>query len=204
MVDTVDPVDGDENGLWLTLAEVARRRGVSRAPISKRVKRLEESGSIKTRPGRGGTTMVELAAFDLATNETTPLDEDQPARKTHSQRSPKPQGPAADKVRYEAALRRLDYEERIQNLLPIKHVEDAMCRAGEGIVRAIEQLPNFTAELMAATREGEPAVRRKLREIKDRIRRQAADALTLLRIEGETHERAGAELDLGDITEKEF
>nr|WP_280800195.1 helix-turn-helix domain-containing protein [Mesorhizobium sp. LNHC229A00] len=196
-------VDGEEMGLWLTLADVARRRSVSRAAISKRVKRLEAQGSIKTRPGPGGNVLVELAAFDLATNEQTPIDSQaQPAVSQHSRRSPKPQGAAADKVKYEAALRRLDYEERIKNLVPIKHVEDAMVRAGEGIVRAIEQLPNFTAELMAATRDGEPAVRRKLREIKDHIRRKAAEALVLLRDEGAAQERAGGvEYDLGEIDE---
>ncbi|UCI22609.1 hypothetical protein FJ970_22585 [Mesorhizobium sp. B2-1-8] len=149
--------------------------------------------------------MVELAAFDLATNETTPIDEGQPARPTATRppRSPAPQGPAAEKIRYEAQLRRLDYEERVKALLPIKDVENAMVRASEGIVRAIEQLPNFATELMTATREGEPAVRRKLREIKDRIRRQAADALVLLHAEGSAEERAGIELDLGEI-EKEI
>ncbi|TPN53992.1 helix-turn-helix domain-containing protein [Mesorhizobium sp. B1-1-7] len=198
-------VDGEEIGLWLTLAEIARRRGVSRAAISKRVKRLAAEGSIETKPGAGGTITVELAAFDLATNEQTPIDEGRapPAVTQHSRRSPKPQGAAADKVKYEAALRRLDYEERIKNLVPIKQVEDAMVRAGEAIVRAID-LSNFAGDLLIAAREGEPAVRRKLREIKDRIQRQAADALVLLAKEGETQERAGGvEFDLGEIDQRE-
>ncbi|MCH4560346.1 MarR family transcriptional regulator [Mesorhizobium jarvisii] len=196
-------VDGEESGLWLTLAEVARRRGVSRAAISKRVKRLVAQGSIQTRPGPGDSVLVELAAFDLATNETTPIDEPAQAVTQHFRRSSKPQGPAADKVRYEAQLRRLDYEERVKKLVPIKHVEDAMVRAGEVIVRAID-LSNFAGDLMAAAREGEPAVRRKLREIGDRIRRQAAEALVLLATEGKAQERAGGvEFDLGDIDGRE-
>ncbi|TPN49345.1 MarR family transcriptional regulator [Mesorhizobium sp. B1-1-7] len=202
MVDMLTEVDGEETGLWLPLTEIARRRGVSRAAISKRVKRLVAEGSIQTRPGRGGTIEVELAAFDLATNETTRLDDGPTQVPSARRRLSAPQGgPAADKIRYEAALRKLDYEERIKTLLPIKDVENAMVRASEVIVRAIEQLPNFTAELMAATRDGEPAVRRKLREIKDHIRRQAADALTLLHNEGLAQENAGMELDLGE-TEK--
>ncbi|TPM31783.1 MarR family transcriptional regulator [Mesorhizobium sp. B2-3-5] len=206
MVDMLTEVDGEETGLWLPLTEIARRRGVSRAAISKRVKRLVAEGSIQTRPGRGGTIEVELAAFDLATNEATRLDGGPtPATSARARRSSAPQGgPAADKIRYEAALRRLDFEERIKNLVPIKHVEDAMVRAGEAIVRAIEQLPNFAGELLAATRDGEPAVRRKLREIKDHIRRQAAEALKLQQQEGEAQERAGGvEFDLGEIDLRE-
>ncbi|MER8491163.1 DUF1441 family protein [Mesorhizobium australicum] len=111
---------------------------------------------------------------------------------------------AVEKLRYEAALKRLDLEARLKTLVPISEVEDAMVRAGEGIVRALEQLPNFAAELMSATREGEPALRRKLREIKDHMRRQAAEALVLLQHDGEARERAGIEFDLGDPIEQEF
>jgi DNA-binding Lrp family transcriptional regulator len=205
MVDTLTPVDGetDEAGLWLTPAEIARLRGVSRQAISKRVRKLEALGSIATRPGPGETVLVEVAAFDLATHETTPIGEPAaPATKLHS-KPPKPQGAASEKVKYEAALKRLEYEERVKKLVPIKQVEDAMVRSGEVIVRAIEHLPNFTAELLAASREGEPAVRRKLREIKDRIRLKAADALKLMLKEGEAQEQAGVEWDLGETGERD-
>ncbi|MER8492240.1 hypothetical protein NKH53_28995 [Mesorhizobium australicum] len=199
MVDMLTGIDGEATGVWLTLAEVARRRHVSRAAISKRVKRL----GLATRPGPGGSILVELASFDQATHETTAVRQDPAERKATAKAVELPSA-AVEKLRYEAALKRLDLEERLKNLVPIREVEDAMVRAGEGIVRAIEQLPNFAAQLMAATREGEPAVRRKLREIKDHIRRQAAEALVLLKNEGEAQELAGGyEFDLGEIEGRE-
>ncbi|WP_292539081.1 hypothetical protein, partial [Mesorhizobium sp.] len=91
----------------------------------------------------------------------------------------------------------LDVSERLGKLVPVSEVEAAMVRAGEAIVRAIEQLPTFASEIMAASRDGEPALRRKLRDIKDQIRRRAADALTLQRNEGQVEEETGSEFDLG-------
>ena len=61
-------------------------------------------------------------------------------------------------------------------------------------MRAIERLPGFAPELMAAAKHGEPAVRRKLREIKDDLRRTAGEALALLATEGLAQEAAGGEL----------
>jgi hypothetical protein len=102
-----------------------------------------------------------------------------------------------EKAQWEARRSALDVSERLGKLVPVAEVETAMVRAGEAIVRAIEQLPTFAGEIMAASRDGEPALRRKLRDIKDQIRRRAADALTLQRNEGQADEEAGSEFDLG-------
>ncbi|MER8852995.1 DUF1441 family protein [Mesorhizobium australicum] len=197
MVDMLTGIDAEATGVWLTLAEVARRRDVSRAAISKRVKRL----GLATRPGPGGSILVELASFDQATHETTAVREDPAERKATAKAVELPSA-AVEKLRYEAALKRLDLEERLKTLVPIRDVENAMVRAGEALVRALEKLPNFAPDLIAAAKEGEPAFRRKLRDITHQLRRSAGEALTLLHAEGQAEdERGGTEFDLGEIEE---
>jgi wyosine [tRNA(Phe)-imidazoG37] synthetase (radical SAM superfamily) len=60
-------------------------------------------------------------------------------------------------------------------------------------------LATFAPDLMTAAKEGEPAMRRKLREIEHQLRRKAGEALTLIVAEGKTDEDAGgADFDFGD------
>lgn len=49
---------------WATISELARQRGVSRSAISFRVGRYEALGLLKTRPGKAGSKLVNVAEFD--------------------------------------------------------------------------------------------------------------------------------------------
>jgi DNA-binding Lrp family transcriptional regulator len=203
MVDTVDGlltgVDGDASGVWLTLAEVARRRGVGRAAVSKRVKRLVAEGLIETRQGKGGSLMVELAAFDRVTGETTirpDLSGPKAARPAPAESS----SASVENMRYTAALKRLDLEERLRNLVSVKSVENAMVRAGETIVRSLDRISNYSPDLMELSKQGEPAVRRYLRAKVYELRRAIAEQLQLQLAEGQAQEAAGGEvLDLPEL-----
>ena len=65
----MDPnVDADGGGVWITCAELANRKGVSRQAVAKRVSQLERDGKIATRR-EGKNRLVDLAAYDRAVGE---------------------------------------------------------------------------------------------------------------------------------------
>jgi DNA-binding IscR family transcriptional regulator len=57
------------DGLWLSISEIARLKDKSRQAIAKRVEALVEAGKLQTKPGEGGTKLVNLAQFDRAVGE---------------------------------------------------------------------------------------------------------------------------------------
>ncbi|TIN84342.1 winged helix-turn-helix domain-containing protein [Mesorhizobium sp.] len=190
-------------GVWKSLSEIAAMRGVSKVAIKKRVDKFEADGLVQTRR-QGRERLVDLAAFDKAIGVAGNAYAEQSAATVREEKSEASGPPSAlrdaqtEKAQWEARRSALDVSERLGKLVPVAEVETAMVRAGEAIVRAIEQLPSFAGEIMTAAREGEPALRRKLRDIKDQLRRRAADALTLQRDAGQAEEdNGGNEFDLG-------
>ncbi|WP_217577340.1 winged helix-turn-helix domain-containing protein [Mesorhizobium sp. GbtcB19] len=190
-------------GVWKSLSELAAMRGVSKVAIKKRVDKFEKEGLLETRR-EGRERLVDLAAFDKAIGVAGDAYREQSAETVREEKAEASGPPSAlrdaqtEKAQWEARRSALDVSERLGKLVPVAEVETAMVRAGEAIVRAIEQLPSFAGEIMTAAREGEPALRRKLRDIKDQLRRRAADALTLQRSEGLGDEdNSGTEFDLG-------
>jgi len=190
-------------GVWKSLSEIAAMRGVSKMAIKKRVDKFENAGLLQTRR-EGRERLVDLAAFDKAIGTAGDAYREQAAETVREEKA-EPTGQSGalrdaqtEKAQWEARRSALDVSERLGKLVPVAEVETAMVRAGEAIVRSIEQLPSFANEIMSAAREGEPALRRKLRDIKDQLRRRAADALTLQRDAGLADEdNGGTEFDLG-------
>lgn len=192
-------------GVWKSLSEIAAMRGVTKVAIKKRVDRLEAEGRVTTRRV-GRERQVDLAAYDKAVGATGDAIKEQAAETARHARQVEPaDAPSAlrdaqtQKAQWEARRSALDVSERLGKVVPVSAVEQAMVRAGEAIVRALEQLPTFAGDLTLAARDGEPAVRRKLREIKDQIRARAAEALTLQQGQGAAEEdTGGAEFDFGE------
>lgn len=188
--------------VWKSLSEIAAMRGVTKVAIKKRVDKFEAEGLLTTRRN-GRERQVDLAAFDKAIGVAGDAYREQAAATAREEKVESGQPSAlrdaqTEKAQWEARRSALDVSERLGKLVPVAEVETAMVRAGEAIVRAIEQLPSFAGEIMTAARDGEPALRRKLRDIKDQIRRRAADALTLQRDAGQAEEEnGGSEFDLG-------
>jgi DNA-binding transcriptional ArsR family regulator len=190
-------------GVWVSIAELARRKGIGRQAAKERVDRLEAKGLVATRLD-GRSRLVELAAFDRAVGQAGDAVKEQAVA---TRRETVAEEPVPSKLRdaqteravYDARLRALDLGERQGKLVPVAMVEAAMVRAAEAIVRTIERLPSFAPELVGAAKEGEPAVRRKLREIKDELRKGIGSALTLQKGEGLAEEEAGGDqVDLAE------
>ncbi|WP_156937981.1 winged helix-turn-helix domain-containing protein [Mesorhizobium sp. LNHC221B00] len=187
--------------VWKSLSEIAVIKGVSKVAVKKRVDRYEREGLVTTRR-HGRERLVDLAAYDKAVGVAGDAFREQAAETQKSDRTEPPSAmrdAQTEKAQWEARRSALDVNERLGNLLPVKSVELAMVKAGEAIVRSLGQLATFAPDLMTAAKEGEPAMRRKLREIEHQLRRKAGEALTLIAGEGRSDEETGAtEFDLGD------
>jgi biotin operon repressor len=60
-----------EDGDWLSMSEIARRRGVSRAAICMQVNKLHAAGVLEVRRGNG-RCLVDVRAYEAATGLAVP------------------------------------------------------------------------------------------------------------------------------------
>jgi DNA-binding GntR family transcriptional regulator len=60
-----------EGGNWLSMSEIARRRGVSRAAICMQVNKLNAAGMLEVRRGNG-LCLVDVRAYEAATGLAVP------------------------------------------------------------------------------------------------------------------------------------
>lgn len=168
----------------LSIADIARRKGVSKQAISKRVARLEQLGQIATQKGPRGTVLVSLAEYDRAVGETSEL--------AHVQ-APQPKIAAAvdaehvytrEQARekaYAADLKKLDLDERLGKLVPIEDLAAAGGRIAETLVRQIDQMSGRAGELAAAVaKDGETGARSFLRTMGRDLREVLARELAAL------------------------
>ena len=199
LTDATGAVDARPAGLMLSIADIARRKGVSKQAISKRVARLEQLGQIATHKGPRGTVLVSLAEYDRAVGETSEL--------AHVQ-APQPKVAAAaaadaehsytrEQARekaYAADLKKLDLDERLGKLVPIEHVQHAAVRLAETLVRILDQLQTRSDDIAAAVgKEGSPGARRVLKEIGRDARETMARELERLAETAQAEHQGGAE-----------
>jgi DNA-binding MarR family transcriptional regulator len=196
-MDAMTTLQSDIAGVvWVSISDLAKRKGIHRQSAKERVDRLVSKGLIQTRTD-GRSRMVDLAAYDRATSDTGDQVREEAAagrREPDAAASPKLRDAQTERAQYEARLKALDLAERTGILVPIKGehgVEQAMIRAAEAIVRAIDQIPSWANEIAAASKDGEPAIRRELRKKRDQLRRIAADALSQIAGEGAAEEADG-------------
>lgn len=195
-----------ETGLWVTITDLACRKGVKPPTISARVTRLERDGLLTTRKGRGREKLVNLAEYDRVMGEVGNLPKQQAASSVRTMRSstPVPRDAPSDptftdaqtqKALYDAAMKALDYAERTGELLPIagqQGVAEAMAIAGEKIARVIKTLSHNSAELTgAAVKDGEVGTRRVLKTIERELLVTIGAAMRLVESDGKAHEAAG-------------
>jgi DNA-binding transcriptional ArsR family regulator len=167
MNDTADHSDAPE-GIWLTISELARKKGVNKSTISVRVSALEEEGRITTRKG-AGTKLVELAEYDQAVGEITDLAKAQAAATARANRFD--DAAASDgsvggdatfraaqqqKVFYEARTKALEFGRLTGQLVAIDRVNSVIAEIGEAIRQPISQLPLHADEISAAAARNGP------------------------------------------------
>ncbi|WP_127076158.1 MarR family transcriptional regulator [Rhodomicrobium lacus] len=189
--DTQEPVGA---GLWVSVSDLAARKGVTKQTISERVAKLVRDGLIETRPGPGRAKLVNLAAYDRAVGETGDAAKELGAATKASIRAQEQGEPApatggdhvlareqARRMAYEADLAKLKLEERLGNLLPIEDIEAAMVRCAEALTRAFEQLPTRADDLAAAVaKDGVNGARAFLKTVARDMRALLAKEMRLL------------------------
>lgn len=188
-------VEAGGGGVWITCADLARRRNVSRAAITKRVGQLEAEGKIATRR-EGKSRMVELAEFDRAVGEVGDAVKEQAAQTTKgSTPTPVMRDAQTERAQYEARLKALDLAERQRALLPIKGahgIEAAAAEIGVVLARDLDDLAGYADDIATAvSKDGVAGARRLLKEIAVKVRRQVAESLSQIANQGTAAERDG-------------
>ncbi|OWV94256.1 hypothetical protein ATY81_12455 [Rhizobium sp. R72] len=191
-------VDG---GVWITVAELARRKGVSKQTAAEKVNRLEDEGRITTRR-EGRRRLVELATYDRAIGVVGDAAKEIGAEtKRDDGADPANSGlrdAQTERAKYDAQLKALDLAERQGQLVALRGehgLETALVRVTEALLRDLGAPLNWVSEILEASREGEPALRRVLR---NKVRDQrTAMAQTLAKLAGEAAEaeKAGLQVD---------
>lgn len=165
------------DGETVTVADLARRMGVSRQIVSRQVKALERDGTLSVeRVGR--KVMVDPAAFEAArANVRDPArasrSKAKPAVKTELPLEDEPAAAEGDtfqdirkeRERYELAIRKLQYERERGLVVPIADLEQAVVDCGHKIVRQLELPLQWAEELVALAKKkgGVAEVRKFLR-----------------------------------------
>lgn len=180
-------------GFWLSISDLAKRKGLSKQALAERVARFEAAGKVATRPGAGRAKLVNVAEFDRAAGEIGDLAREQgaatrraaviPPPPTAPPRPLDPDAPVytveqARNMAYKAELARLELEERQGKIVSVDVVRAAALKAGEEIVRVLERLPQAADDLaVALTKEGSHGVRLALKRVGIAMRNDIAAAL---------------------------
>jgi len=198
----------DDPALWISISELARRKGISQQAVSDRISRLGDK--IELRPGRGRARLVNLLQFDQLTGDNSFLPQTAAAVTVRMlENSPlaltQPSAPGGggrtvsdlqrDKLAYDAGLTALRYAQARGEVLPIsgdQGIEQASREIGDAFRQAVGRLHMRAAEIAAvAARDGVIGVRSQLRAAERDILRSLATALAAIGDKGKAIEASG-------------
>ncbi|MBR0969615.1 hypothetical protein [Bradyrhizobium japonicum] len=174
-----------DSGLWLSVAELARLKNLSRQSVHERVRRLVEAGNIVTR-GEGRSLRVNLAQYDLAVGSTGDA-----AREagTATKAMTDVDAPTSSAFRdaqtrekqYTADLKYLELQQRLGELVPVAEAKAGARLMAEAVLKVVTHLPSHADSLAAAfTKAGIPQVRSELNAIVHNMRVEIADAFGVI------------------------
>lgn len=199
----------------VSLSELARKRGVSKQAIHKRVSAFAADGRLTVWTGPNRSVLVSEAAFDFAVGVMgDPVKEasaasaavlrgavEAPIARPAPARMPTPPGdgvgetdtPAyrdakARDAYYAAELKRLSFEKENGQLYRVTEIEDAMVRISDAVRDAAKGIVSRAEEGAEALESGMPAFRRWLVQIGDDMCRALASKLRIIAAEAEAPE----------------
>ncbi len=199
----------------VSLADLARERGVSGQAIRKRVSKLEDDGVLISFRSPTGAKYVSRAAYDFAVGVTgDPVKEAsaasaavlrgavaEPIARPAPARMPTPTGegvgetdtPAyrdakARDAYYAAELKRLSFEKENGQLYRVTEIEASMVRISDAVRDAAKGIVSRAEEGAEALESGMPAFRRWLVQIGDDMCRALASKLRIIAAEAEAPE----------------
>ncbi len=168
-----DPSELDlDAGFWLTITELAKRKGVTKSTVSEKVRRFEAAGELQTRPGDGKRKLVNLAQYDLAIGAVGDVAREAAAA-TMAFVAGAEKGSVSGRFRdeqtrekaYSADLKFLELERARGNLIEVAEFDDVASDAAGRIADVIDELPSRTEEITAIASKGEHHVRIALQRI---------------------------------------
>lgn len=174
----------------MTVAALARARGVSKQIVSRQVKALERDGLI-TVERRGQRVLVDPAQFEAARSQVS-----DPARAEFAKAKPAvdttrplpddPEDATFQAVRrqreqYQMELTKLQLDRERGEVIAIRDIEQALVDCGHRIAQSFDQLGQYTDELVSLAKDGgankvRAFLREKSFEMRDSITRHLAAA----------------------------
>lgn len=208
MLTSTDGNGAGSDGLWVSLRELARLKGVDVAAISRRVARFVEEEKLAPRPGPRGAKLINRAEYDRLVGETGDPVKERAAETARLFRdgddapvvAKNDDDPAAQLATnakrtaavYDAELKKLELGERLGQLIGRDDLLQARDRCGAAIATMIERLPLRAAEVSAAVAKGgETGAREILGKIAFDVSQAIASSLRELMNEGLAQEAAG-------------
>lgn len=191
------------------MKQIAERDGVSKQAVQQIVRRLVEGGALVgvRKDTAGRITGVNVAEYDSARGTETNAAKLQAAQTARQLRSVPPVVPTTaaaeprapteftqaqtQRAHYDAELKKLELAERLGALLPRDAAIDAMRQIVDAISRQLDQLLLLDEQLMAAARDGKPALRAALKCAVFEVKRAGAASVRELEAKGRAAAAAG-------------
>lgn len=177
--------------LFMTVAELARRDGVSKPTVSVAVKRLVERAALDVQRDRQGRVAgVNVAQYDeLRGAQRDPSKDQRPdpppvvAREARQALDPESYDEALRRrTNIEAERARLRLEAEQGKLVPVEDVDEAIGHFVGVVMAAFERVPSVADDLAAAVaRDGAQGARRELKALVERLRESLANDIAKLR-----------------------
>jgi len=174
-----------DSGLWLSVAELARMKNLSRQSVHERVRRLVETGDLTTR-GEGRSLRVNLAQYDLAIGSAGDAAREAGAATKAMVEVDAPTSSAfrdaqTREKQYAADLKYLELQQRLGELVPVAEIREAAVKMGEAVVIIITRLPSHADVLATAfAKAGIPGLRSELNTIVHNMRVAIAGAVGVM------------------------
>lgn len=185
LTEAANGANGSPRAVMMTVAEIARRDGVSKPTVSLHIKRLvERSGLTVERDAQGRVASVNVAEYDhLRGFVGDPSKAQAPARSRPSGRLDLPAGESYDealrqKTWHEAERRRIELDALKGALVRRDRLTEATLRVAADIVRTVDRIPASADDLAAAVaRDGAHGLRLALKKLATSLRADIASAL---------------------------
>jgi hypothetical protein len=175
-----------KRGNWLTVAEVAAARDVSRPAVRQALKTLAARGSPVKTARRGATLLINIDDYDtkrggaLVAHRVIGEATKRRARASIAELAgdhPVMAREQARKMRYEAELKRLELDRQLGKLIDAAELQQAALDCGATLASQIERIVMQAEAVYAVRKDGVAGIRAALRSIARDLRASMAEAL---------------------------
>lgn len=138
------------SGLWLSVTDLAKAKGVSKPAITQIIQRWAQIGTPVSTRKEGKKLLVNVAEFDRIKGEVGDLVRDQTPEATPGTGDPVFAREQARRMAYDADLKQLELDEKLGNLVPTANADKAGAELTAMLNRACEQIPARAEDMAAA------------------------------------------------------